>query len=142
MSWMSGKCLPVPYPAMQMKPMAASPAGSRSCSEQLAGSPTILSRGNPTCAASFRVTGVMAPTADGKQGYRAVRGPDNQGVDERGIDHRNHRRPRRPLAFQALVALDTAVDVVDGFALFPDQFHAVDATIALVQEGQIVDEAI
>ena len=49
-----------------------------------------------------------------------------------------HGRPRGPLGFQALVALHSAGDVVDGFALFPDQLHAVDAAIALVEEGQIV----
>src|SRR5262245_16775649 len=52
------------------------------------------------------------------------------------------RRPRGSLAFQALVALDAAGDVVDHFALFPDQRHTVDAAIALVEEGHIVDEAI
>ena len=37
---------------------------------------------------------------------------------------------------QVLVTLHAAGDVVDGFALFPDQFHPVDPTIALVEEGQ------
>jgi hypothetical protein len=55
---------------------------------------------------------------------------------------RHHRRPRGPLGFQALVTLHTAGDVKDGFALFPDQCDAVDAAIALVEEGEIVDEAI
>src|SRR5262249_49112725 len=46
-----------------------------------------------------------------------------------------------PLAFQALVALHGARDVADDFALFPDQRHAIDAAIALIEEGQIGDEA-
>ena len=59
MSWMSGKWVPVPYQIAQMKPMAASPAGIISCSPQVACDPTILSRGNPTWAASFRAVQVM-----------------------------------------------------------------------------------
>ena len=249
MSWMSGKWVPVPTRLAQMKPMAASPACTMSCSAQVACTPTILSRGKPTWAASFRavqvmtplraqddpvglghldpqpgrllveprrlhgqvlhrkavlgglgvedgkgfpakvvidvdmgdfpalelvhaagpladepdlgrvltppgdrgvedirkhppIRGVRAPNAHREQGDLVVRGPLQQGIDERGVDQRKHRRPRRPLGFQALVALDAAGGVVDGFALFPDQGHAVDAAIALVEEGHIVDEAI
>jgi hypothetical protein len=71
-----------------------------------------------------------------------VPGALNQGVGERGTEHLHHRRPRGPLGFQALIALDAAGNVPDGFALFPDQGHAVDAAIALVEEGQIGDETI
>jgi hypothetical protein len=46
------------------------------------------------------------------------------------------------MGFQALVTLHAAVDVIDGFALFPDHVNAVDAAIALVEEGPIGDEAI
>ena len=53
-----------------------------------------------------------------------------------------HGRPRGPLGFQTLVALHTTVDVEDGFAVFPDQFDTIDAAIALIQEGHIVDVAI
>ena len=44
-----------------MKPMAASPAGTISCSAQVGIGPTILSRGKPTWAASFRAVRVMTP---------------------------------------------------------------------------------
>ena len=71
-----------------------------------------------------------------------MRGPLLQGIDERGGEQNKRRRPRGPLGFQALITLDAAGDVVDGFALFPDHGHAVDAAIALVEEGDIVDEAI
>jgi hypothetical protein len=53
-----------------------------------------------------------------------------------------HRRPGRPLAFQALVAFKAAGDVHDGFALFPDQGHPIDAAIARIEERQIGDVAI
>src|SRR5262245_12636213 len=59
-----------------------------------------------------------------------VRGPLREGIDDRRAEWLKRRRPRGPLGFQALVALHAAWDVVDGFALFPDQFHAVDAAIA------------
>ena len=88
------------------------------------------------------IRSVRAPNAHREQGDLVVRGPLRQGIGERGGEQRKHRRPRGPLAFQALVALYAAGDVVDGFALFPDQFHAVDAAIARIEEGQIVDEAI
>ena len=84
----------------------------------------------------------MRPVARRDQGDLVVRGPLNQGIGERGTEQLHHRRPRGPLGFQALVALDAAGDVPDGFALFPDQWHAVDAAIALIEEGQIGDEAI
>ena len=58
---MSGKWVPVPYQVAQMKPMAASPAGTMSCSVQVGSGPTILSRGTPTWAASFRAVKVMTP---------------------------------------------------------------------------------
>jgi hypothetical protein len=61
MSWMSGKCLPMPDQVAQMKPMAASPAGSRSCSVQVTAAPTIFSRGNPTWVAAFRAVQVETP---------------------------------------------------------------------------------
>ena len=60
---MSGKWVPVPYKMAQMKPMAASPAGTISCSVQVEYAPTILSRGNPTWAASFRAVEIMTPWA-------------------------------------------------------------------------------
>ena len=50
--------------------------------------------------------------------------------------------PCGPLAFQALVALHAAGDVIDGFARFLDQFHPVDAAVARIEEGQIGDVAI
>ena len=69
-------------------------------------------------------------------------GPLRQSIDERGDRRMKHRRPGGPLRFQALIALDASGDVPDRFALFPDQGHAVDAPIALIEEGHIVDEAI
>src|SRR5438552_2561244 len=45
--------------AAQIKPMAASPAGTMSCSPQVPCGPTILSRGTPIWAASFRAVAVM-----------------------------------------------------------------------------------
>jgi hypothetical protein len=88
------------------------------------------------------ICGVRAPNARREQGDLIVRGPLRQGIGERGAVHRKRRRSRGPLAFQALVALHATGDVVDGFALLPDQWDAVDAAIALVQEGHIVNEAI
>src|SRR5262249_1410162 len=46
MSWMSGKSVPVPNRATQMKPMATSPAATISCSLQVDVAPTIFSRGD------------------------------------------------------------------------------------------------
>ena len=66
------------------------------------------------------IRGVRAASARREQGDPVVRGPRRQGIDEGGVAQRKHRRPRGPLAFQALVALHTAVDVEDGLALFPD----------------------
>ena len=71
-----------------------------------------------------------------------MRGPLNQDIDDMRARRLKHRRPRGPLGFQVLVALHTAVDIVDSIAVFPDQFHAVDAAIALIEQGQIVDVAI
>jgi hypothetical protein len=88
------------------------------------------------------IRGVRATTAQREQGDPVVRGPLRQGIDERGVGQLKRRRPRGPLGFQALVALDAAGDVVDSFALFPDQGHAVDAPTAGIEEGHIVDEAI
>ena len=50
-----------PCQSAQMKPMAASPAGTTSCSVQVGVGPTILSRGKPTWAASFRAVAVKTP---------------------------------------------------------------------------------
>ena len=88
------------------------------------------------------IRGVRAPIAHREQGDLVLRGPLRQGIGERGAGQRKHRRPRGPLGFQALVALHAAGDVEDGFALFPDQGHAVDAAIARIEEGHIVDVAI
>ena len=67
------------------------------------------------------IRGVRAPKAHREQGDLVLCGPLRQGIGERGAVQRHHRRSRRPLGFQALVALYAAVDIVDGFALFPDQ---------------------
>ncbi len=77
------------------------------------------------------------------RGIWSCASPLGEGIGERGAKGMKRRRPRGPLCFQALVARHAAVDVgEDGFALFPDQGHAVDAAIALVEEGQIGDVAI
>ena len=55
---MSGKWVPVPHQSVQMKPVAASLAGTMSCSAQVGCGPTILLRGKPTWAASFRAVAV------------------------------------------------------------------------------------
>jgi hypothetical protein len=88
------------------------------------------------------IRSVRAPYAHGEQRDLVVRGPLRQGIDERGFSQLKYRCPRRSFGFQALVALHTAGDIVDGFALFPDQGHAVDAAIARIEEGHVVDEAI
>ena len=67
------------------------------------------------------IRGVRAPNAHREQGDLVVRGPLHQGIGERGAGRMQRRRPRGPLGFQALVALHAAGDVIDGFALFPDQ---------------------
>src|SRR6266511_1127416 len=147
-----------------------------SCSEHAGRLPTIVSRGTPTWAASFRAVvvmtptlrrmtqsgwatltrsqvagpladkpdlgrvltpvgarggedrrkhpplrGVRAPEARREQGNLVLRGPLQQGRGERGAEQNKRRRPRRPLGFEALVALDAAGDVQDRFALLPDQ---------------------
>src|SRR5215510_7818720 len=88
------------------------------------------------------IRGVRAPKARLEQRDLVVRGPLNQGTGDRSTARTHCRRPRGSLAFQAFVALHTAVDVVDVFALFPDQLHAVDAAVALIEQGHIVDKAI
>ena len=88
------------------------------------------------------IRGVRAPQAHREQGDLVLRGPLRQGIGERGAIRMHHCRPRGSPGFQALVALHAAVDVVDGFALFPDQFDAVDAAIAFIDEGQIGNVAI
>ena len=77
-----------------------------------------------------------------RPGDLVVRGPLRQGIDHMRARRIHHCCPRGSLPFQALVALYTAVNVVDSFAVFPDQFHAVDATITRIEEGQIVDVTI
>src|SRR6266511_6158242 len=246
---MSGKSVPVANRLAQMKPRAASPAGTTSCSAQVDVAPTILSRGTPTWAVSFRaaevmtpkvrrmtqsgwatltrsqvafwsspgggiarcctakpywaawwsrmgegfpakgrvvvdmgdfqtlelvhaagplgdepdlgrvltppvgrgvediwehppIRGVRAPSAHCEQEDLVVRHTLSEGIGERGAEWMKRRRPRGPFGFQALVALHAAVDVEDGFALFPDQWHAVDAAIARIEEGQIGNVAI
>jgi hypothetical protein len=65
-----------------------------------------------------------------------------QGIDDMRARRMKHRRSRGAPGFQAFVAFHAAVDVVDGIAVFPDQCHAVDATITRIEEGHIVNEAI
>ena len=88
------------------------------------------------------IRGSRAPNTRREQGDLVLRGPLRQGIGAGGGEQRNRRRPPRPLGFQALVARHPALDVEDGFTLFPDHGHAVDAAIALVEEGDIVDETI
>jgi hypothetical protein len=88
------------------------------------------------------IRGVRAAIAHREQGDLVVRGPLRQGIGEWRVERMHHRRPGGPLGFQALIALEAAGDVVDGFALFPHQFYPVDAAITLVQEGQIIDVSI
>jgi hypothetical protein len=88
------------------------------------------------------VCGVRAPIAYCEYGDLVVRGPLNQGIRERSTHRMKRRCPGGPLGFQALVAFQAAVDVEDRFALFPDQFNAIDAAVARIEEGQIVEVAI
>jgi hypothetical protein len=64
--------------------------------------------------------GVRAPIGHRNQGDLVLRGALQQGRGERSTERMHGRRPRRPLAFQPLVALHAAGHIVDGFALFPD----------------------
>ena len=66
------------------------------------------------------IRGVRAPRGPRKQGDLILRGPLNQGIDERSIGQLKHCRSRGPLGFEVLVALEATGDVVDGLALFPD----------------------
>src|SRR4030095_2989097 len=45
------------------------------------------------------------------------------------------------LLLRALVALDAAVVAVFGLALLPGELDAVDAAVALVEHGEIIDHA-
>ena len=88
------------------------------------------------------IRGVGAPIAHRDQGDLVVRGPLKEGIGGRRAHGMKHRRPRGPLGFQALITLYSAGGVVDGFALLPDQFDAVDAAVALIEQSQIGDVAI
>ena len=46
------------------------------------------------------IRGVRATTARRDQGDPVVRGPLNQGIDERGVGQLKRRRPRGPLPYQ------------------------------------------
>ena len=54
----------------------------------------------------------------------------------------NSVRAGRPLALQALVALDAAVGRVAGLALLERDLDAVDAAVARVDQLQVVDVAV
>jgi hypothetical protein len=88
------------------------------------------------------ICGVRAPIAHREQGDLALRGSLRQGIGGRGAHGMKHGRPGGPLGFQALVALHGAGDVPDGFTLFPDQGHPVDAAIAFIEKRQIGDVTI
>src|SRR3989442_12227461 len=45
------------------------------------------------------------------------------------------------LVFRALGALDAAVCAVFGLALLPGELYAVDAVVALVEHGEVIDHA-
>jgi hypothetical protein len=94
----------------------------------------IVDRGDEDIRKYPSIRGVRATQARREQGDMVVRGPLRQRIDERRAEQEKRRRPRSPLAFQALVALHTAGVIVNGFALFPDQLHAVEAAIAFVEE--------
>src|SRR2546421_7197793 len=53
----------------------------------------------------------------------------------------DHRGAGRALALRALVALDAAVVAVLGLALFPGQPYPVDAAVAVVEHGEVIDHA-
>src|SRR5947209_3528313 len=58
--------------------------------------------------------------------------------DRRAVGIHEHRA----LALEPLVALDALLVVVLGLALLPYDLDAVDAAVALVQELEVVDEAV
>ena len=88
------------------------------------------------------IRGVCTPHAHREQRDLVLRGPLRQRIGKWGAIQRHYRCPRRPVSFQALVARHTAGDVIDCFAFFPHQGDAVDAAIALVEQGQIGNVAI
>ena len=65
-------------------------------------------------------------------------GPLDQRVGDAGAVRVDHRGAGRAALLQALVALDAAVVVVRGLALFPGQLDAVDAAVALVDQREVV----
>jgi hypothetical protein len=75
-------------------------------------------------------TGILSPWALGNE---LVRDAGAVGVDHRGA---------AALALQALVALDPLLGVVLGLAFLPRELHAIDAAVALVDEREVVDEAV
>src|SRR5260370_11309610 len=54
----------------------------------------------------------------------------------------HHGGARRALALEPLVALDTLLRVVLGLAFLPPDLDAVDAAVALVEEHEVVHEAL
>ena len=82
----------------------------------------VVDRGVEDIRKHAPIRGVRAPNARREQGDLVLRGPLRQSIDERGGEQRKRCHPRGPLGLQTLVALDATGDVVDGLALFPDQF--------------------
>src|SRR6185503_5635928 len=62
-------------------------------------------------------------------------------IGNAGRERMHHGSAGRALLLRALVALDAAVVAVLGLALLPGELDAVDAAVALVEHGEVVDHA-
>src|SRR5439155_265010 len=65
----------------------------------------------------------------------------DQRVGDAGGQRMDHARAGGALVLGALVALDAAVVAVFGLALLPGELYAVDAVVALVEHGEVIDHA-
>jgi hypothetical protein len=88
------------------------------------------------------VAAVGAAVAHGDQRDLVARRLLGQREGDTGAERAEIGRPGRTLALEALVALHAAVGGVAGLALLEEDFYAVDAAVARVQQGDVVGGAV
>ena len=87
------------------------------------------------------VAGVGAAVADGHDGNLVLGRLVEDRVGDAGGQGLEHRVAGLALFLQALIALHAAGVVVLGLAFLPHQLDAVDAAVALVDQGHVIDPA-
>ena len=88
------------------------------------------------------VGGRRLAIAHGQDRNLVHRRPRDQLIGDAGAVRVDDRGTGGALVLQLLVALDTDLGVVLGLALFPTDLDAVDAAVTLVEQREVVDEAV